>query len=968
MKKKILLVSSLLTAATPTFAVLASCVDTQKAAQEQEKSEFEKNAKLVETALEIINNSKVSSNFYRKQKQNFLQLKEDFANAKTTIAKARVNESLGQFYKDLLKDWSSQLFEVVENTKTAHVLNENLVAEANSKLENMVADRELEKTVNNDEIEKLKAELKKANEDLALATVHNGNELSEELAELKANFLPRQRSGKFALMEAQRYLIDWYTEFLKFLNTLAPKDPESQRILANYITNAEGIRQSTELSLESTRNTPETYENRNQFRVDLAITMERIKKIGDAYKRLFNYDLPYPKSEAIDDLYDWRIENFKRIKTAIEANDASVYDRPEIKTTLISFLEQIISQYAKVKLQNANYAEQVFSYVFLEENYALKYVFPSNSVGLDVVNPSFRLNLSKNYLLEYPLYNRIYDSETTAKIDVFYLQTRRNMVNFWNSEGSKHYITSLGYRRTWNQFWKYLENTSNYKYNAKANTYYEILGTFNEANLSITNLAVPIAEIEAKRVEIVAKIDELKDKVWQLYLQASRKISENEEYDFEPEDFRPYTDLKNSIRDKRSKAMLMSDGTFVEAFDKYIAFLLLEKYAEKMLEIYDYWKLLGDNPKSDELEAVLRYKTKSDKLLKKMNNAKNDYDESVAEKTWFEAKIFPLFSNFEWPNFDDSSLSDEQKVTLYKEKLAKIKEIYDNIKTICENIEPEYANTIFREWVFDDYYKNDFNEIQQAFENMETVQSIGYSQKELFASLKEKYKGRKETVIENEVVAKERYESAKATYEAGDLNYQNYIVPNQELYALIRQWNIKNRAELSSLQLSNEAGKEPDTGALQLFNSYSTEWSFGHEDTQNKPYIHITNLDIDDIENNTEDDQYSSDKVKAKLLEIEKRYFEANEAYLEAKKANADNLEALKNKLVEVRKEYYDFLNNPNFTFLKSSYAKYNVSHYGSGQQVILSPFKLANIYASEVASYEVLKQINEEYIKDSEN
>ncbi|QDF64981.1 hypothetical protein [Mycoplasma nasistruthionis] len=103
--------------------------------------------------------------------------------------------------------------------------------------------------------------------------------------------------------------------------------------------------------------------------------------------------------------------------------------------------------------------------------------------------------------------------------------------------------------------------------------------------------------------------------------------------------------------------------------------------------------------------------------------------------------------------------------------------------------------------------------------------------------------------------------------------------------------------------------------------------------------------------------------LTAQLLEIEKRYYDANNAVFAAL-ANENEATELKAKLAEVRKEYYDFLNSDKYIIANNTYVKFSASYYVNDDETKFTSFELAKIYADYKAIATILKSLNEKYIK----
>ncbi|WP_036452703.1 hypothetical protein [Mycoplasma buteonis] len=965
MKKKMLLtsISASFLALSP---ILTSCINDDAQSQKNDDA-FKNESARTEDFLNSMNNSEISPEFFVDANSKYAELKIKYQNAKNSNEKNEVLSSLKKFNDSKMKEWADNLLAVIDKSQ-----KELSKKDTNStSLENSL--KVIDESLNSQKLanQKLKDQIERLQHELEIATQNTSSGAATENEEITKNFLPRQLSGKLALIEAQKYLITWYGELIEFLGKFPTANEETQKAIDSLKETLEGLKTSTELALEETKKSQERFATRKHFRVDLAITMDRIKKLASQYKSIFPYDVPFPKSKFLEALYDWRIYNLQALHDAVVANNSDVYSEiatqnektaEEFQNGIALTILEVKKLYEDSKAKAKNYADQLFSYISIEEKYTLPNLL--NKFVNDEFAPFLKVSLK---MTEYPLYSRLLENEKTAKLDVYYNNVLAQLGAFKRNEGHK-YLNSIGFRKVYNQWDKFVENSLNYKYNADARTYYEVLGTFTEATEGVKTLAVNSSEVESKTTEIKNKNAELLTKINELMKPINQKA--NKEF-ADDASYTPFVDLRDNINQYFNSAKRMTENNYVEAFDKFIALNLVFSYVTHMSQLYNYWEFVGIDPKSDEMEALFNLKSKPEKLLKRLNQAKSDLNDKKLAKEFFEEKIYPITDAIVLPDLNSSSTSDEEKLAAYKKFITDLKEAFDKIQDIQNNMDSKYESWTEYEYFFEDYYETKYSEIKNRYEELNSKTELSYSDKSFAADLKDDISvQRKNTVIADLKAAEEELKQKQAAYDSAstDANPKYYTVPNQELYAFIRQWNIKYRPNLAAIDLDSE--KDPDREAVELFKKYSKEWKFGHEDTSTKPYIHITNLDIDDINptdaayNGDEiDSAYTSDKIKVLVLEKEKEYFEAYEAYYQAKVQN-ENTDALKTALDNARKAYYDVLNDKHYTFSRSAYAKFNTSHYESGKLVSLSPLKLASLYATELASYDVLDFLQNEYIK----
>ncbi|WP_426461066.1 hypothetical protein [Mycoplasma hafezii] len=976
MKKKILITSAAGLLFTPTM--LVACNDDQKAQEAKYDQDFKAQLTDTRNLLDTINKTEMAPDFFVERTKAADEIEKHYNNAKTSADKYGALYELQLFHKKLVNNWTTELAHILSNAnfKYKDVIKDSEATKLeNEKLKVDLDSFKIAKGKVEDKLKETEAKLKEAQE-------YNGKELDAEIKNLTKDYLPRQLSGKEALLEAQDYLINWYDALITMLRHAKYNDENTKNQVLALADTLEQLMQSTKLAKEQTLKTPERFETRKEFRMDLAITMDRIKKLGIQYEPIFKFDLPWPKSKYLTALFEWRVANFDALYNDIKNNDPKVYaqfladgkldqNSPEFQKLLEEFkksvlltLENLKNKYVKAEANAKYYADQVFAFVTYEETLQKYKIL--KELALDQWHPQLKSTVKMS---EYPLYGRLYDSDTTKKLDVFYKNTLTQLSRFWASEGDK-YLNSIAYRKIYKVWDEYLKNSLNYKYNMSAHTYYEFLGTFAEAQMGIQQLVVPDTHIQEQTNKVKAEITKLNEAITKLlqpvYKAASKELSDDASYT-------PWYNLREELNGKFSKAKRMPESNFVELFDKYIALMLAKAYTENMLDIYNHYELVGIDPTTAENDEMFKLKSKPTKLQKKLKQREADLNDAKLEDEFYKEFITPLFDKVEWPNFEAANMDEAAKIAAYKKLITELHTAFEGVaKVNTEEKSDKYKDSFFREYFYEDFFESKAKEINDAFSKLDTVTTFGWSQKSFASDMKKFWTGRLQT-IQDELQAKEAdYKVAKENYEKASsdtVDPKNYTVPNQELYAFIRQWNLKYRPDLAAVLLNPE--KEVDKGALDLFKSYNSEWNFtGHQDTSTKPYIHITNLDIDDIENTDAAyngdqvmPQYTPDKVKVNLLAAEQKYFAAYEAYITAKKAEQDTAE-LKTKLDNARKDYYAVLNDPHYQFSKNAYAKFDPSQYESGKQVQLTQLKLASLYASEVASYEVLDFLNKKYMK----
>ncbi|QNM93815.1 hypothetical protein H9M94_00885 [Mycoplasma sp. Pen4] len=190
------------------------------------------------------------------------------------------------------------------------------------------------------------------------------------------------------------------------------------------------------------------------------------------------------------------------------------------------------------------------------------------------------------------------------------------------------------------------------------------------------------------------------------------------------------------------------------------------------------------------------------------------------------------------------------------------------------------------------------------------------------------------------------------------------IVPGQEIFAAIRQFEISKGKELNELM-----------DAALISDSMEDKYVFGLTSefikqlrSSNRVYRAVT----DNLQNNIEatnadgeDDVVRQKELYTQFLGLEKSFNDANLAYLNAKKSNnSDNLETLKSTFESARDAYYNFLNSRDgYVIVSNGFMKFSPSIFNNDSENgdVFTSFDLAKLYAEQKATLDIV-----EYIKNT--
>lgn len=829
-----------------------------------------------------------------------------------------------------------------------------------------------------EEVEALKAELLELKEELESKNNKTAElekmiaKLQEQVAKLNENNLTRNKSAKEILLFILRYL-------QKYANALKASAEAGENPL---ITNLEEF-QTTLLDkipvwISNAEESEDTLDNLEDFKENILLQLHRIALDQSLYDKFevtpaegdrpatygYRYVPEEEPQEFMEELFDWRIKIFESIKKELEVN-------AEQNAKLIEILQAISNEYAYNK-GASTFFEQIRRFDLLEVNYWTPYFQHPNyshlintriwKVGLTYKVPGF------------PFDSKITDprfAEILEKAN----EVSNTILTFFRDPKNNNNLSSVYNRVLYKTLLDIFTFISNLRYNNTAQTIndfkvliFEKQALFNEkfgenytkkmeSALSLMKMYVSWARKEDK----TGSLDKLQAII------NSKKINPKTQ----DNDIFYYPLSRQFLRDLNSAEIYTEDLKTI--FDQYIGYTKLEKRAQTDIDLRNFWTTLGIDPTSDEYESFINNK----KFLEKLQRAITEEEQRVA-KYKNNKTLFDDLSGKGELVFDENGEKQQRN-----EQLQAIKTTIDawatKVTNSLENTD-EYdidnstyssSKTIGEETIaFSDYqglpaYLNEkATKIQEFINNADSAVT---EEKALVDELNAKLGQFKQLLSEWSTDTSDFIETSENTItrlkSRPSRSYFEiyYVVPAQEIYALIRYFEFAKKAELTQ-NFIDESYKRNDSKAYDLLVTKAKEILDG------ATYKGLTDLDVTHVEYVGDDESLAASypvEWKEKFLRVEREYAELLLTTLKVMKSSRSSEEekaAKRAEFTEKMKEYYGILNDPNVLILKESKYRFQESHYEKNDNGdwTFGPYQLADLYSHLDAIHSTNKSLND--------
>ncbi|QIW62231.1 hypothetical protein [Mycoplasmopsis gallinacea] len=828
-----------------------------------------------------------------------------------------------------------------------------------------------------EEVESLKAELLELKNELESKNNKTAElekmiaKLQEQVAKLNQNNLVRNKSAKEILLFVLRYL-EKYANALK-----ASFESGENPLITNFEEFKTTLLDKIPVWISNTEESEDTFDNLEDFKENILLQLHRIVLEQGLYDRFevtpaqgdrpatygYRYAPEEEPQEFMEELFDWRIKIFESIKKELEVN-------AEQNAKLIEIVEAISNAYADNK-GASSFFEQIRRFDTLEVSYWNRYFRHPNYSNL----LNTRLwKVSATYKIpQFPFDSKITDprfEEILQKAN----EVSNTILTFFRDSANNNNLSSVYNRVLYKTLLDIFTFISNLRYNNTAQTIndfkvllFEKQALFNEkfgedykkkmeSALNLIKLYVSLARKEDK----TGSLDKLQKTI------NSKKInSETEE-----NDIFYYPLSRQFLRDLNSSEIYTED--LKNYFDQYIGYTKLEKRAQTDIDLRNFWTTLGIDPRSDEYESFINNK----KFLVKLQRAITEEEQRLA-KYKNNKTLFDSLSGESELAFNENGEKQQRNEQLQAIKttletwVAKVTNSLENTDEY-EIDESTYSEkTIGEETItfgaFQDlpaYLNEKATKIQEFIDNQD---SAATEEKALVDELNTKLGKFKQLLSQWSTDTNDFIESSENTINIlksrPSRSYFDiyYVVPAQEIYALIRYFEFAKKAELTQ-NFIDESYKRNDSKAYDLLVTKAKDILEG------ATYKGLTDLDVTHVEYVGDDESLAASypvEWKEKFLRVEREYAEVILATLKVMKSSRSSQEektAKRAEFTEKMKEYYGILNDPNVLILKDSKYRFQEKHYekDDNDNWTFGPYQLADLYSHLDAIYSTNKLMND--------
>ncbi|MCV3734507.1 hypothetical protein OF375_02870 [Ureaplasma miroungigenitalium] len=586
-----------------------------------------------------------------------------------TKASKVIHQSSNQKYTKELEETLYSLRTEIANLKTANeamqTQNDTLAA-ANKAL--------IEK--HTQEIEDMKQQLKEAVE----------NAVDPDLIPIEKT----KTSAKAFLKLLSDFLLNDF--FVKLKKDYPETYKNDESLIAQIVQSFDITNKDIAKLTENKKNLPE-FEKLTLFTIKRVALICQYVKPEDGSITLDN-----PKSEYFDTLFDWRINDLDRAITSITNKAPSTFkganetEQTAKKQEIIKQLTALRDSYKTAKGQADSLQKQVTYFSILEDE---DHFEAALSQDKHYFSPKY--NAGDVQLSEFPILQEITDQKFLEQVYDEFKEIAIKLSNHLRQHGNE-YIRSVKFHKLYENY----KNNVNY-----------IIRTLNDKpSLKYFNELVYKQDLD----KFLRKMKDIYYEV--THIDTSKEKQEYENFvDFQlalnnPDNF--YGFFKKNVIDKRNsldqednqriyiyqqfatnidaELKTLRDKqpkTFIEAYDRLIAFLLIKSRVEMILQIVQLYSITGDDLNDEAFKNLTKYDL-SAKFDKRIKASEQIIAEWEGEKEGIDTLVNGILLV---PT--DADLADEIKYRLFIEKVA------DNMKQVLETFATNFATDGIWKFVFD---------------------------------------------------------------------------------------------------------------------------------------------------------------------------------------------------------------------------------------------------------------------------
>ncbi|WP_041103285.1 hypothetical protein [Mycoplasmopsis californica] len=426
-----------------------------------------------------------------------------------------------------------------------------------------------------------------------------------------------------------------------------------------------------------------------------------------------------PKSELMDELFDWRIKDLERIGAELEkVEDSKFVQGKPTKAELIKRVNDAKNQYEKAKNSATLLSHQIASWHKLE-------VEVDNDKTTGVINkivnfssPQYRsllpeFNLPDFKISLFPVYKQIIDEEFKEKVKKETLLLNNEYKNWLESTG-KSYIYSLRFANLYKESKKITDNI--YRILKDDNIdFYNEFSIYEDLDKFILKAKAQLYEVyKVNPASEKAKIDAL----------VTKDFDEKSDGSFAKMFNDKYAELSKKSDDKKAQYLYsgfftfyskeikrikeMKTDTFIESYDRYLMYLITKKQINISSRIIDLYSDLNEDISQTELKELLNWdnSTKFEKLIKQEQDFKHKSTKIIDDmkKLIHSLKLSTNIVNIkdEIKKVKESCVEIDKHIEVIddehegdwvsiieKENLPKFLELYSKYKELIKSIEKD---------------------------------------------------------------------------------------------------------------------------------------------------------------------------------------------------------------------------------------------------------------------------------------
>ncbi|WP_096387066.1 hypothetical protein [Mycoplasmopsis bovigenitalium] len=461
-----------------------------------------------------------------------------------------------------------------------------------------------------------------------------------------------------------------YGELVKFLAEDFPKAMQDQNPEA-FNSNKDlfnKISESVKSSAEEFKTTPEDFKHLFTWQSAIFYNLNRAQLVAKFIDDPSNpVTVLTPKSELMDELFNWRIKDLDRIIQELSYDSYTHANKVE----LIAQVKDAKEKYQKAKDESSLFAHQIAKWFELERESSDETKGPIRDI-VNFASPQYRellpkFNLPAFKISLFPVYRQIVDDEFKAEVKKELLEINASYDKWLKNDGVG-YIYSIRFNDLYQRA-KVVADTirtiatdpANINYYNEFETWNDLKKFVDEAKLTLFETFSVDYKNEKDKIDKIVDSEMDRNKAGsfasEFYKNYSNKNNDetNGIYDYLWKDFYiKYNKLIENINK-------MPKSTFTNSYARYAQYLTLKKQFGLSINLINLYANLGENIDDSSLKELLKWDNseKFDKLIESEKETNAKAKKFISDIT--EGLIFnPL----------DENVNKEKVKTLFTKVLA----------------------------------------------------------------------------------------------------------------------------------------------------------------------------------------------------------------------------------------------------------------------------------------------------------